>query len=173
LLTAARVNELTEIRWSELDLDEGVWRMPSDEDGRSKARRLRVLPLSAAAVQEFRTLQALQAGHKRAHVFPSSRDPRRPMGESTVNAMLRDGGFKASAHDLRRTVSTLMQTLAIPQNIIDLCQTHIVGSAVRLTYQHHEYAEEVLEAFERWAAYLERLEKGGDVVPLKREPASA
>jgi integrase len=172
LLTAARVKELTGCRWSELDLDAAVWTMPSNEDGRSKARRVRILPLSAAAVQEFRTLQALNTGRDRAHVFPSSRDPRAPMGVSTVNAALRDGGFKASAHDLRRTFSTLSQTLGIDQNIIDLCQTHVAGSTIRLTYQHHQYPEEVLEAFERWSEYLDRLEKGGEVVSLKKKPAA-
>ena len=66
-----------------------------------------------------------------------------------------------------------MQTIGIEKDYIDLCLTHVVGSQVRLTYQHHQYPEEVLEAFERWSEYLDRLEKGGDVVPLKKTAAIA
>lgn len=58
-------------------------------------------------------------------------------------------------HDLRRTGSTLMQSLGVTLNVIDACLNHVLtGSKTRRHYFHHEYAQEMHEA---WQLLGERL----------------
>lgn len=59
-------------------------------------------------------------------------------------------------HDLRRTGATMMQALGVPLDVIDRCQNHVLsGSKVRRAYMHHDYAEEMRQA---WADLGARLD---------------
>jgi integrase len=59
-------------------------------------------------------------------------------------------------HDLRRTGATMMQKLRVPADVIDRCQNHVLaGSKTRRHYLHHDYADEMREA---WRLLGERLE---------------
>lgn len=53
-------------------------------------------------------------------------------------------------HELRRMGATMMQALGISLDIIARCQNHVLlGSKVRRSYMHHDYAQEKRAA---WAA---------------------
>ena len=89
-------------------------------------------------------------------------NPRQPMtnrsrdGNALVLSEGRNGAW--TAHDLRRTGSTIMQSLGIPLDIIDRCQNHVLpGSKTRRHYLHHDYAAEKRDAWQRLGTHIERL----------------
>lgn len=93
-------------------------------------------------------------------MFKKGRDgnPRKPMkNRRHDNTLVLCEGVNGAwtAHDLRRTGATMMQSLGVPLDIIDRCQNHVLpGSKVRRHYFHHDYADEKRKA---WQLLGERL----------------
>jgi len=59
---------------------------------------------------------------------------------------------------MRRTGATLMQQLRIQPDLIDRCQNHYLGgSLVRRSYQQHDYAEEMRDAWSKLGTRLDDL----------------
>jgi hypothetical protein len=50
-----------------------------------------------------------------------------------------------------------MQKLKINRDVINLCQNHVIGSAVDHVYLLHEYADEKREAWEKLGARLKEI----------------
>ena len=62
-------------------------------------------------------------------------------------------------HDIRRTVATGMQRLAVEMIVVEKILNHVSGSlsGVAGVYQRHSYSEEKRRALERWADRVEEL----------------
>jgi integrase len=181
LSTLCRVGEMSMARWEHVNLDSGEWFIPK-ENVKGNVGDLTVY-LSAFALDQFRQLHArtghsdwcFPARHKAGHVcvksiskqigdrqarFKKGKDgnPRQPMKNRRHDdtLVLAEGkNAEWTPHDLRRTGSTLMQSLGVSFDTIDRCLNHVLpGSKVRRPYFHHEYAQETREA---WRLLGERL----------------
>ena len=100
-----RPGELRKAEWVEIDTHAALWSLPGEK---MKMRRPHRVPLSRQVLTLLEELRAL-TGHGR-YLFPSSRSPRHPMSENTVNGALRRLGFKQAemtAHGLRAMAATL------------------------------------------------------------------
>jgi hypothetical protein len=62
-------------------------------------------------------------------------------------------------HDIRRTVATGLQKLAVRLEVTESILNHASGSRGGIVgvYQRHQYADEKREALNRWAAHVERI----------------
>jgi integrase len=101
-----RPGELRHAEWREIDLEDGVWKIPT---GKMKARRPHAVPLSKQVVG-YLTELATMLGTE-GYVFPSARSGIRPMSENTLNAAFRRMGYskeELTAHGLRATASTFL-----------------------------------------------------------------
>lgn len=101
-----RPGELRHAEWHEIDLEDGVWKIPA---GKMKARRPHAVPLSKQVVG-YLTELATMLGTE-GYVFPSARSGKRPMSENTLNAAFRRMGYskeELTAHGLRATASTFL-----------------------------------------------------------------
>jgi integrase len=101
-----RPGELRHAEWREIDLEDGVWKIPA---GKMKARRPHAVPLSKQVVG-YLTELATMLGTE-GYVFPSARSGKRPMSENTLNAAFRRMGYskeELTAHGLRATASTFL-----------------------------------------------------------------
>jgi len=150
-----RPGELRQARWSEFDLDGGIWTIPA---ARAKMRREHKKPLSKLAVAILRDLHKLTGrGHL---VFPSISSPLRPMSENTLNAALRRMGFsgtEASAHGFRATASTLLNECGQwNPDAIEAELAHVDADEVRRAYHRAAYWDERVRMAESWAAEIER-----------------
>jgi len=92
-----RPGELRQARWSEIDFEAAVWRIPA---ARMKMKREHVVPLSRQALEAFRQVQAIHPGGP--FVFPSLGSLDRPMSENTLNAALRLARLRQGRDDLAR-----------------------------------------------------------------------
>lgn len=194
LSTMCRVGELSMARWEHVNLDAREWFIPK-KNVKDNVGDLTVY-LSDFAAEQFRKLQeatgntewcfpsrnkedghicvkslSKQIGDRQA-MFRKGRDgnPRQPMKNRRHDDTLVLGGGKNgawTAHDLRRTGATMMQSLGVPLDIIDRCQNHVLaGSKVRRHYLHHDYAEEKREAWRLLGARLSTILKTENVVQL-------
>ena len=121
LITFVRKTELANARWSEIDLDAAEWRIRA---ARMKMGEEHIVPLSTQAIEIFQELRALTHGSEL--VFPNRSDPRRSMGPSRFNDMIRAVGYTGifSPHGARALASTALNELGWRSDAIERQLAH-------------------------------------------------
>lgn len=164
-LVFVRPGELRHAEWSEIDLDKGVWTVPSSK---MKMGAEHIVPLSRQAVEILRQQQAI-SGHVN-YVFPSIRGQGRPMSENTVNAALRGLGIDSGTHvghGFRASARTMLdEQLKQPVAVIELQLAHAVKDANGKAYNRTSFLPERHGMMQVWADFIDSLAMGGDVVSV-------
>jgi len=161
-----RPGELRHAEWSEIDLEAAQWRIPAEK---MKMRQVHIVPLAKQVVAILKELQPLTGRGK--HVFPSIRNPSRPMSENTVNAALRRIGYDKSeicAHGFRGMASTILHEQNYNSDFIERQLAHKEGNAVKEAYSQARHLPERIKMMQHWADYLDGLRDGADVIPIGR-----
>jgi integrase len=170
-LTFVRPRELREATWSEIDLDGAEWRIPA---ARMKMGEQHVVPLSRQAVAILRELYSLTGPD--GYLFPSVRNPSRPMSNNTINAALRTLGFTAeqqTGHGFRSTASTLLnESGKWNADAIERQLAHGPRDKVRAAYNSAQYLPERKKMMQSWADYLDGLKSGTKVTVIGRGRAA-
>jgi integrase len=152
LVLGQRRSEVTSMKWTDVDLTEGVWTLAASS---TKAGRLSVVPLPKFAIEILTRVPKLGQ-----FVFRSSID--KPIaGFSSALARLASipGGPTEpwTVHDLRRTAATEMGRLGAPEFIISKVLNHASHGVTGKVYNRYEYISEKRHALEMWASYLGNL----------------
>lgn len=167
-----RPGELRQAEWTEIDLEEAVWRIPA---AKMKARIEHAVPLSTQAVALFKAAGALTGDGR--YVFPSIRTPAKPMSENTVNAALRRLGYtgdEMTAHGFRATASTLLnESGKWSADAIERALAHRDRDAMRGSYHRGPHWDERVAMAQWWGDYLDTLRKGATIVhlPMRANPS--
>ncbi len=169
LLTGQRREEVAGMRWAEIDLEKGLWRLPSKEEyqpQRTKNGEEHFVDLSPQALAIFETLPGSRTGlvFTTTGITPISGFSK-PKGRLDA-LMARELGGELQPwrnHDLRRTVSTLMgDDLGIDPAVIDRIQNHVTGlkANMRGPYQLQQLRGPRRDALLRWGEHVEKLTSG-------------
>jgi integrase len=126
LLTGQRRGELALARWRDIDFEAKTWIIPA---AHSKTGIAHLLPLSAAAAQEFERLKRLADGG--SHVMPTENGdaPSDPKLITRVVARnpksLAEHGVRAfTPHDLRRTCRTGLAKVGVADAVAERILNH-------------------------------------------------
>ena len=153
-LTFVRPGELRNATWSEIDLEERLWRIP---ESRMKMRRTHLVPLSEQAVI---ILQRLPRYTFTSLLFPGVKRRNTPISENTFNKAIRTMGFKANeftGHGFRSMASTLLNEAGWQSDVIERQLAHVERNRARAAYNHAEYLEKRREMMQVWATTLDNL----------------
>jgi integrase len=145
ILTGQRRDEVRCMPWSEVDLGRTLWTLAA---ARNKGKRDHEIPLSPAMVALL--------GKPRPGKPVFTTDGQKPYaGQKRLKAILdRESGITGwTFHDFRRTASTGMAALHIPQDTIDRVLNHAKGTLAE-TYNRHQYFDEKRRALEAWADHV-------------------
>ncbi len=178
ILSGQRLGEVAGMRWSEIDRDRKVWRLPAE---RVKNNRAHEVPLTA---QMLTILDGLTRIADRDLAF-STTGAMPPSGFSKAKrnldqaiATLNDGAPLAAwrLHDIRRSVASGMAALDANLPVIEKILNHVSGSfgGIVGVYQRHSFADEKRTALEKWNAHVERVITSASeekIVPLRRRDA--
>ena len=143
ILSGQRRDEVRCMTWSEIDLGRALWILPA---ARNKGKRDHEVPLSPAML-------ALLGDRSRLGKPVFTTNGQNPYaGQKRLKAILdRESGIAGwTFHDFRRTMSTGMAALHVPQDTIDRVLNHAKG-ALAGTYNLHQYLDEKRLALETWA----------------------
>ena len=153
LLTAARKQEISELRWDEIK--DGAIHL---EGERTKTGKPHLIPLSSAARRIIDQIE-----RNGAYVFRTSTG--RPStnwarAKTTLDEVSDVSGW--IIHDLRRTVATGLQQLGIPLPVTEEILGHVSGSRSGVVgiYQRYNYEPEKRAALEAWGARVMALVEG-------------
>ena len=145
ILTGQRRDEVRCLPWSEIDLGRALWTLPAK---RNKGRRTHEVPLSKEVLA---LLGDRPQPGKGGPVFTINGST--PFsGQKRLKVILdRESGVTGwRYHDIRRTVSTGLAALHVPQDTIDRVLNHAKGRLAG-TYNRHQYLEEKRQALEAWS----------------------
>lgn len=171
-----RPGNLASMEWAEVDLEAGLWTIPS-----AKMKRLRkdkengephVVPMPVQAVAMLRELEPL-TGHGR-YVFPGERSHDRPVSDNSVRSALYALGFgkEQTWHGFRASARTmLVDQLDLDPLAIEANLAHAVKDANGRSYNRTQYLAKRFNQVQQWADYLDKLRKGGEVVDLPQRAA--
>lgn len=163
ILTAGRREEVTALRWREVQGDTLVLEQ-------TKSTKAHGVPLSDSARAILDDVPRIQDSE---FVFTTTgRTPISGWSKAKLQIDEKAGDMPAwRLHDLRRTAATGMQRLGISLQVVEAVLGHISGSRAGVVgiYQRHEYADEKRRALTMWADHIEGLLSGqaSNVVPIR------
>lgn len=152
VLTMVRKSELIEARWSEFDLEAGMWRIPAE---RMKKDREHWVYLAPQALAMFHELYENRTSAE--YVFPTVRGIDRPIAKSTLNQAIRALDMEVQhfvLHDFRRTASTHLHEMGFSSDVIEKALAH-EQQGVRAVYNRARYAKQRQEILQVWAAFVQ------------------
>jgi integrase len=179
LLTAQRPGEVFQMRWQDLDLEDGWqrddgivrtgwWTIPEQF---SKNREVHRVPLGAEVLQVLREAWAA-APVDNPWVFAGDAGGSVAARAKKAGATLSAGlGFSFHRHDLRRTASSEMGAAGIPRETIAKVLNHVDrGARMTKIYDRYSYDAEKRVALDTWARKLAGILEAapGAVVPFAR-----
>jgi integrase len=177
VLTACRKAEVTGARWNEFDLEAAEWEVPAE---RMKAGRAHWVPLSRQAVRVIEELRSIVPAASEL-LFPNRVDPKRPMANRTLNALMERLGFSGDGtpHGMRAAFSTHFNSAGANVDVIERCLAHVPTNRVRAAYNRHAYQAESRELLQAWADQIDKLRLAVPVngpvpgAPAKRQAVPA
>ncbi|MCF3973997.1 integrase arm-type DNA-binding domain-containing protein [Paracoccus sp. EGI L200073] len=160
LLTGARLREVAEIEWREVNGD--VWTLPA---ARSKNGDEHTIPLSPEARAIFDNLPRIgRYAFTTTGLTPVSGFTR---AKERLDRVMAEAAEPETVppftiHDLRRTAATGMAGLRFPPHVVEAVLNHRSGTrrGVAGVYNRYSYADEKRAALNAWASYVTQLVEG-------------
>ena len=153
ILSGQRRDEISELRWSEINLENSVISLPAE---RTKNRRPHEIPIS-------RAMSAILSPRKRTEgrdlVFGKRPGPmagwgwRKEMLDKAIGDRIKTSW---TLHDLRRSAATGMADIGIQPHVIEAVLNHVSGhkAGVAGIYNRSTYAIEKKQALALWAEHI-------------------
>lgn len=153
LLTAQRCGEVTNAAWSEIDLEDKNWTIPSEKAKNKLSHRVPISDQGIAVLKEVRGL-----GLNSKYVFPAPSQDLPMTVRAVARAVRRNEAHFAiphfTPHDLRRTAASHMTSIGISRLVVSKILNH-VESGITAVYDRHSYDKEKREALDAWGRQLE------------------
>lgn len=181
-LTGCRLNEIAQIRRSELDLDKGTLTI-SAERFKSGVPNLVQLTKAAVKVINDEVLPALHgtSGENDTYIFTSFKKDREGRNKSIngwsqakvkLDTLMVEAGLTSDPstftfHDVRRTVRSRLSALKVKRHVAEMVIGHGKKGLDRV-YDQHEYADEIRAALTKWERALMEIIRG----PVKLSKAA-
>jgi integrase len=149
VLTAARTGEALGARWSEFDLEAGLWTVPAE---RMKGARQHRVPLSKRALAILKEMAATRLND---FVFPGVRRGR-SLRDKAMMVVLRELRCDCTVHGFRSSFRDwAAETTNFAREVAEAALAHAVGNKVEAAYRRGDLFEKRRELMEAWASHCE------------------
>ena len=156
LATAQRRGEVSQMKWSQVDLVAKQWVIPAELSKNGKAH---VVPLNDFALRLLSEIPRF-AGGENDWVFTTTR--RSPISGFSkalrhIHEQSETSGWRF--HDLRRTATTGMARHGVLPHVVEKILNHTSGivSGIAAVYNLFQYQVERQEALDKWGSFLDDL----------------
>lgn len=163
-LTFLRTSELIEAPWSEINFETKRWLIPKE---RMKMPAPHIVPLSAQAIEVLELLRTVTGNGDL--LFPGEQDSKKPMSNNTILFALYRMGYKnkMTGHGFRGVASTILHEQGYNHDHIEIQLAHMPRDPVSAAYNYAKYLGPRAKLMQDWANHLERLQRGGKLVPFQ------
>lgn len=163
ILTAARVSEVCNACWPEIDFAAKLWTVPAE---RMKSGRPHRVPLSDAAL---RVLKAMEAQRQSDHLFPGWR-MRRPLSGAACIKLLRDMKHAdLTVHGFRSTFRDwCAEQTNYPRELAEAALAHVLRDKTEAAYQRGDLLQRRAHLLQAWARYCAGPAPAAKVTPIRK-----
>ena len=170
MLTTTRTSEVRFSKWADFDLDAGCWVIPEEQTGRKGKmgrRNPHAVPLSAQAVKILRDLYPVTGQGE--YVFPNRNSAERVISENTVLKIIETIGYKGrmTGHGFRSLARSILGEMGHRWEVLEAMLSHALVNQTAAAYVRTTYFEERRGIMQQWADYLDKVEAGAKVIPLR------
>jgi len=170
MLTTTRTSEVRFSKWADFDLDAGCWVIPEEQTGRKGKmgrRNPHAVPLSAQAVNILRDLYPVTGQGE--YVFPNRNSAGRVISENTVLKIIETIGYKGrmTGHGFRSLARSILGEMGHRWEVLEAMLSHALENQTAAAYIRTTYFEERRGIMQQWADYLDKIEAGAEVIPLR------
>lgn len=151
LYTGLRDNSIRGALWGEINLDTGVWTVPST---RMKSGREHSVPLPTQAVLALQSIKPLTYRNDTSYVFPGG-GKHKIMSENTLRLALHRLGFKVTVHGMRSLITDVLNENGFNSDAIERQLDHSEKNQVRRAYLRTNFMEErkkMMQWFANWCS---------------------
>jgi integrase len=145
ILTGARSGEVRKMRATQVDLEQAVWTVPSEN---MKAGKIHFVPLSPLAVKLYGKGKALN----REAVFPNRSGT--ALSDAALLECLKGVKSGITVHGWRSTFMGWATQKGYSRDLTDKALAHQEPNQVRRAYQRDELVEERRSMMNKWAIFL-------------------
>ncbi|ELZ1716751.1 tyrosine-type recombinase/integrase [Vibrio parahaemolyticus] len=151
LHTMTRPNEAAGAKWSEFDLNNRVWTIPAE---RMKKRKEHRVPLTEEVIHLLSIMDSMKVNSE--YVFPSIKDPKKPMHSQTANMAIKRMGFggRLVSHGLRSIASSTLNAARHDYVLIEAALAHLIGNDTHRAYSRTDYLESRRELMDWWSKHI-------------------
>ena len=171
-LLFVRNGDLRRMRWADLDLEAGRWRLkPLKGQGKVNMVKDMVVPLPRQAVAILRAQQQIN-GHTKFVFYSETAKKHQIISDATANKRLKDLGYKDihCAHGFRATAKTILQEqLKYPLVLVEMALGHTTKDPNGTAYGRFEYIDDRSNMMQKWADYLDALREGRDTAEFRAD----
>ncbi len=170
MLTTTRTSEVRFSKWADFDLDAGCWIIPAGQIGRKgkgDKRSPHAVPLCAQAVKILRDLYPVTGQGE--YVFPNRNSASRTISENTVLKIIETIGYKGkmTGHGFRSLARSILGEMGHRWEVLEAMLSHALVNQTAAAYVRTTYFEERRGIMQQWADYLDKVEAGAKVIPLR------
>ena len=171
LVTGQRPNEV--VGMAKAEVYDDTWTIPAS---RSKTGKVHTVPLSQLALELLAEAGTLSGDLE--FYFPSPRN--NPNDTETLRRATLSRAIKRhltellpeeseafTPHDLRRSFRTGLEKIGINPLVSERVLGHSL-QGIAAVYNRHDYVAEKRQALDQWAAHLQRVIYGAEVLPFKK-----
>lgn len=148
ILTAARLGEVRDARWRDVDVAKRVWTVSAEA---MKAGEEHQVPLSSQSLAILDGARLL--GGANDLVFPSRTGAK--LSNTTHSKIIRAVGFTCVPHGFRSSFRDWCAMNAVPREVAEACLAHRVGNEVEGAYARSSLLERRRSVMQKWADYLD------------------
>ncbi len=165
ILVAARSGEVIGARWSEFDLNNGIWVVPAE---RMKGGRQHRVSLGSQALAIIKNTASVGE-----FIFCNQSD--RPLSEKALYKALRRMGIKnATPHGFRSAFRDwAAERTNYPNHVVEMALAHAIGDKTEAAYRRGDLFSKRARLMRDWARFCNTPVSVGDVIPLRRKRVAA
>jgi integrase len=150
-----RPEELAGLKWSEIDFNDRIIRIPAERMKIKKKAHL--IPMSNKVIEILTVLS--NANLDSTFCFPSARSKNRHITTNALLIAIRSAGIDKetfTTHGFRHMASTRLNELGFNRDVIESQLAHKL-SGVRGVYNQAEYLDDRKNMMQEWSDYLDNL----------------
>lgn len=164
-LVFVRTSELIKARWSEIEWENKLWRIPKT---RMKSGSEHLVPLAEQSIELLKTLQIV-SGHCEL-LFPSRHGSStgKCMSNNTILKALATMGYKheMTGHGFRGMARTELGELGYARDWLEIQLAHLVGDETERAYNKAQFLPQRVKMMQDWADHLDQLRRGAKILPF-------
>ena len=151
ILTAARVNEVIELTWPEINLDAKLWTVPAD---RMKAEMEHLVPLPDRAIQVLKAMQPLATSTSSGYAFPGARKNKGLSNMAFAQLLVRMKRDDITPHGVRSSFSDWCgEETEFSEETREFALAHVIGDKAKKAYRRMSAVKKRRALMDAWATY--------------------